>query len=179
MAAPLIQFPRVEIQELVQDITELKVIWAGQPEPMLGQVNGRPGCWIELTVIATKTLGTDNDRLTYDPVNLVNDVTQVSNRVYTVQFKAKSFSRDVPAFDVIDQIRRGLRSVSSRDRLVETNIAFVDWGNTVDLPVAKDSRQTSESSMDVRIAWQVSADPGDNKGGWIQSVGSIPSGLTS
>ena len=178
MAAPLIRFPRAEIQELIVEITDAPVIWSEEPEPFLGVQNGKAAYWIELSIIATATKGVDEDRLEYDPINEVNDTTQISYRIYTMTVRVKSFSKDTPAFDVIDQVRRGLRSVTAKQQYTEIGIAFVDWGKTVDLKPAADNRLTSESTLDVRIAWQVSADPGDNDGGWIETVASNVNGLT-
>lgn len=176
--APLIQFPRAEIAELIEELTDTPCIWAGEPMPFLGQVNGKPGYWTELSVIATNSKGVDEVRPDFDPVNKVNNITQISYRLYTVQMKVQSFSKDLPAFDVVDQIRRGLRSLTSKNRFVEIGIAFVDWQGTHELVPDQDNRVTSTSALDVRIAWQVAAGPGDDDGIWIQSVTTITDKLT-
>lgn len=146
--------------------------------PQLGQVNGKPGYWTELSVLATATKGVDENRPEFDPVNQVNGISQISYRIYTVQMKVQSFSKELPAFDVVDQIRRGLRSLTSKQRFVQVGITFVDWGNTRELQPDVDTRVTSTSALDVRIAWQVVADPGDEDGIWIESVAAFPDKLT-
>lgn len=176
-AAPIIQFPRAEIAELIEELTDVPCIWAGEPMPQLGQVNGKPGYWTELSVLATATKGVDENRPEFDPINLVNGISQISYRIYTVQMKVQSFSKDLPAFDVIDQIRRGLRSLTSKARFVQVGIAFVDWGASKELVPDQDTRATSTSALDVRIAWQVVADPGDEDGVWIEKVASFPDKL--
>ncbi len=150
--------------------------------PFVGEVHGRPGWYTELGLKATATKGTDENRAVFDPVNQVNGTTQISYRIYTLMFRVVSYDKDVPAFDIMDQIRRGLRSLSAKEQYLEIGIAFVDWGATRDLPKDHDNRTASECVLEVRLAWQVSADPGDDGGGVIQGVGSViaktPSDLT-
>jgi len=172
-AAPLVQFPRVDVKNLIIELTDAPVVWDTEPLPLLGVRNAKAGYWIELSTIATTTKGWDEDRLTYDPVNQVNGATQISYRIYTVQIKVTSLSLQVPAFDVIDQIRRGLRSITAKDQYTELGIAFVDFESTRDLPAPADNRTTTVSTMDVRIAWQVATDPGDNDGNWIETVAKL------
>ncbi len=177
-AAPLIQFPRAELRDLIKEITDTAVVWDSEPEPLLGQVNGRPGYWVQLGLLHTTTKGQDENKVIYDPINEINGVTQVSYRIYTVHFRVISYNMLIPAFDVMDQIRRGLRSLTTQTDFLELGLAFVDWGNTMDRIVPNDAMSTTESHLDVRIAWQVSANPGDQDGNWIETVTTITPGLS-
>lgn len=176
--SPLIQFPRADFSAMISEITDAPVLWNTEPEPFLGQVNGMPGYWLQLSMVHTETKGVDDYRQVYDPVNQVNGTTQISWRIYTIHFRVISYSMELPAFDVMDQIRRGLRSLTAKTGYGEIGIALVDWGKTIDIPVTKDQRETSECGLDVRFSWQVSADPGDDNGGIIESVGSMTGTLT-
>lgn len=171
--AGIVQFPRTEIRDLVADICEVDpelVVWDVRGLPFTGAINGRPGWWVELSVSTTRTKGIDEDRLVFDSVAQKNVASQYTYRIYTLTVRVKSNDADTPAFDVLDQIRRGLRSITAKTVYQEVNIAFVDWGASRDLPVAADNRTTTESVMEVQVAWNVTVNPGDNDGNWIETA---------
>jgi hypothetical protein len=182
MAAPLILFPRAEIRDLIQELTDTKVLWDNEPLPFMGQINGGAGYWVELSVKATNTKGIDENRVAYDPVNQINGTTQISYRLYTMTVRVTSNNELIYAMDVMDQIRRGLRSLTAQGEFVNMGVAFVDWGASIDLPKPADNRTTTESVMELRVAWQVSADPGDADPNIIEGIGTVvaetPSDLT-
>lgn len=170
--APLVQFPRAQLRDMITGITEAKVIWNNEPIPFVGERGGKPGYYVELAVIATKTKGVDDERSVYDPINQVNDVTQISVRIYTVQVKVVSYNKDIPSFDVLDQIRRGLRSDTAHNEYMNIGLALVDWDDSRELAPEVDNRTSTQSVFSVKFSWSVSVDPGDANGGVILGVGS-------
>lgn len=178
MSTPLVRFPRGELQDLVAELTNVPVVWDNEPLPMVGQTNGQPGWWVQLSIIATKTKGIDEFRTTFDPTKVVNSTEQVSYRVYTVQVTVTSYNEEIYSTDVVDQIRRGLRSLTGKTQTQEAGLAFVEFGPSRDLPTDIDNREVTKSTMDVRLAWQVAIAPGDDDGGWIDSVAEYIDDLT-
>lgn len=179
---PLVKFPRAEIRDLIQNLTSAKVIWDNEPHPFVGMNSGnsdKPSYFLELAVKRTETKGIDDDKIVFDPVRHVNTKFQYSYRIYTIEMHVVSYDKDIPAFDVMDQVRRGLRSISAKTENVLVGVAFVDWGKTIDVTVAHDNRNASECKLEVRIAWLVSVDPGDDGGGVIDTVTTLQNQLTT
>lgn len=167
-----VPFPQTELRDLISDITGLDraaVVWNKRPLSYVGSMNGKPGWWVELGISRTETKGIDEDRLSFVPTEHggFNAASQYTYRIYTLQARVISLNVDVPAYDVLDQIRRGLRSLTGKIGLQELNMSFVDWGASIDMPKDVDNTTMTESVLEIRIAWNVTVDPGDNDGGYI------------
>jgi hypothetical protein len=160
---------------LVQELLELPdgfVPWDGERIPMVGVINAKPGYWVELSIKASRNVGVDDYRQSYDDNPSVNANVSLTYgyRVYTVGMKCSSYDFLTPAFDVAETLRRRLRSVTAKSEIQAANLALVRFHPTVDVPKPADTRVTSVSQLDVELAWMVTEVATDDTGGIIETV---------
>lgn len=177
----MVTFPRKDLSDLIRDLLDLtdgSVVWDQERVGFTGQQNGAPGFWVELALTHMRQVGGSDDyRQEFDPVRLVNKTLIYGYRIVTVNITVKSNNFDTPAHDVMETLLQLLaRSQTSLTTLQATNLAIIDFTDSINKPVVKDNYTTSESTCDFRFGWIVVQKPGDDPGGWIETVNPPPQG---
>lgn len=171
--------PRAAIKQMVSDLTEGPATYAGEAQPFHGLQNAKPGTWVEIDILVSATKGVDDQRLEYLPGTQRNQRTQVGYRILTVQCVCYSYSFDLAAFDVLELLRRRMRSVRAAAAMQEMGVSLVDFKDIRDLDETADTRVVYKATMDMRLAWAPSEVAVDDDGGWIEDVGVIADKLSS
>lgn len=170
-------FPRKELAELVTSkVRGIECVWDDDAKPQVG-ASGRLQAWITLTMMGVDAHGQDEERVQKHPQNpdaLLSTI--VGRRHVTVTARARSFDREVQAYDLLEELRTGLGTAAAADFFRNTNTALVMTHNIAVHRSAVGGRTRLEATMDIvfaRLALRVvEDDPGTtidqvNRGGLI------------
>lgn len=176
--------PRAEILELVKGVTKKAARWDGDAEEQLGIWKSQESGYIELSISAYRSIGVDEYRQAFDAKTNQLSSTMSGVRVFTLTCKCRSFEMGEAPFDILEDLRLGLRTNSARFILTGAGLALVDVPSLTVLPPEEiDNRTAQVAVMDVRLAIAVNSDrAGDDAGGIIQTVnsgGKIPGTVTN
>lgn len=103
-----------------------------------------------------RTLGTDEQRMTYDAGAAAGSEMQVdvvAQRQCTLSVLVECFAQDVTAFELLEKLRIRLQRPAARVALSAIDAAFVRADEAQELPTTYDQRVISAASVDVRLAW--------------------------
>jgi hypothetical protein len=162
--------PRGAIQDLISGIGQIKVQWNGD----VVSFHGEGDSWATLDVMAYRGKGIDQQRQTYDTNRDELSTNSCGNRLFTLTIRVDSYSFDLPAYELLEKIRRRLRGGASMALLRDMGVSLVSFHPIVDLNVIADNRPVFASTMDVALLFTVNETDGQAGGDYIASVGDTP-----
>lgn len=175
--------PRADLKNLIAQLTRTNVapkgcpvIWDGESVPFIGQVNGRPGAYIELDIMGYRSIGVDDYRQVFNPATLTMTSAMAGLRQFTLTLDCRSYDGDTPAFDILEVVRlrlNNLRSVTARQALQAANLSVVKIQPMVELAEKADTRFVWRSSLDVIFNWASNDVAADDGGEIIATVATV------
>lgn len=140
--------PRAVLTDLIGGLSGFSCFWDGDPE----QFNDT---YIKLNVMAYRSVGQDEIRRTYDPQKDEVQTVTCGLRYFTLSIKVISYNLDLPGTDVLENIRRRLRSGAAREIMESEGLAYTKCHPIVDLGAVADNRSVFASTMDVGFGFAV------------------------
>jgi len=164
-------FPKKQVLALIAGITGIPWIWDGDPEPNVSRVGGAMGKIGRINILAIKTNGVDDARMTYNAVNDALQEEDCGNRVVTLSLKVESYDDNQTSYDILELLRTRIRRSVYRDQLWALNLALVDVIPMANSGTIFDNRDVYVSTLDIKLAQGIS-DSTDmpEVGGYIQTV---------
>jgi hypothetical protein len=162
--------PRADLLQLIQGIGQIAVIWNGEAVPY----HGADDAWATLDIMSYRGKGIDQQRQAYDAVRDELSTNQCGIRLFTLTIRVDSYSFDLPAYELLEKVRRRLRGGASMALLRDMGVALVNFHPIVDLNVIADNRPVYASTMDVAMSFTVNETDGQAGGDYIASVGDTP-----
>ena len=181
------RIPRDAIRELIAKLTVTdwspdgwSVAWQVEHLSFEGLRNDSVGAWIELGINSYRSAGVDDYRQQFNPSTQSNQSVLYGLRRFTLTLDARSYSIEVPAWDVLEAIRLRLNnpgSVTVKQALAQHGLSWIRTHPTVSLNYSEkgdvDNRMIWRSTMDVEFSWLSYAQVTDDPGSVIETVGDV------
>jgi hypothetical protein len=162
--------PRGAIRELISGIGQIRASWSGD----VVAYHGEGDSWATLDIMAYQGRGIDQQRQMYDNVRDELSTNSCGNRIFTLVIRVDSYDMELPAYELLEKIRRRLRQGAAMALLRDMGVSLVKFHPIVDLNVIADNRPVFASTMDVVMLFTVNETDGQAGGDYIASVGDTP-----
>jgi hypothetical protein len=162
--------PRGAIRDLIAGIGQIRTQWNGD----VVAYHGEGDSWATLDVMAYRGKGIDEQRQVYDSARDELNTNSCGNRLFTLTIRVDSYDFSLPAYELLEKIRRRFRQGAAQALLQDMGVALVKFFPIVDLNVEADNRPVYASTMDVALAFTVNELDGQAGGDYIASVGGTP-----
>ena len=162
--------PRADLKTLISGIGQIAAIWNGEAVPYHGEGDS----WATMDVMAYRGRGIDQQRQAYDNVRDELSTNSCGIRLFTLTIRIDSYDFELPAYELLEKIRRRLRGGAAMALLQDMGVALVKFFPIIELNVEADNRPVFASTMDVAMSFAVNETDGEAGGDYIASVGDTP-----